>query len=235
MSHQFVFVLCSSWFVASQSAALSWTLSSTNLPINIAPRGSPLALSQGSICGHSPTTNELFILTGSNLMSYDLSSKQFTTHSTTLPVFITCEASCYAQFNQYLYFIAYEDSASNGIGVFDMNTRQIQFPLISNQSLNARGSETCLAMSTDGKHLFIVGGRDAHAVGTANPVGTFQIYDIDHGTLVTGPQMIPTLPSDWYAFAPGCAVLGNRLYRLGGWRRYGGSQGTIGYIDVSNI
>eukprot|EP01083_Nonionella_stella_P202813 740589_1 len=107
--HQFVFVLCTSWFVGSQSAVLSWTLSGT-LPIDIAPTDSP---STGSICGHSPTTDELFILTGSNLMSYDLSSEQFTTHSTTLPVFITCVASCYAHFNPFLYFIG----ADHTIGV----------------------------------------------------------------------------------------------------------------------
>eukprot|EP01083_Nonionella_stella_P065618 172100_1 len=220
--HKFVFLLCSSWFACHRAALSQWTKSSTKLPIDIT--------SPGSICGHSSTTNKLFILSGNNLMSYDLSSKQFTTHSTTLPVTINCGASCYAQFNQYLYFIV----SINDIGVFDMNTQQIQFPLSSNQSLTARGPETCLAMSNDGKHLFIVGGRTRSEPGDSlgNPIKTFQIYDIDHGTLVTGPRMNGYVR---YYMAPGCAVLGNRLYHFGGYEQYYGPKGKVEYIDVSNI
>eukprot|EP01083_Nonionella_stella_P172471 592014_1 len=224
---QFVFVLCCSWFVESQSAALSWTLSSTNLPIHIAPTDSPTARSTGSICGHSPTTNELFILTGSNLMSYDLSSKKFTTHSTTLPVFITCAASCYAQFNQYLYFI------DDTIGVFNMETKQIQFPSMSSQ-LNAEGPGTCLAISNDGKYLFIVGGFNR--LIWSDYVDHFQVYDIDRGILVTGPSFRGRIISTRLAVAPGCAVLGNRLYLFGGMEKYPhGPRGYIKYIDVSDI
>eukprot|EP01083_Nonionella_stella_P075079 203895_1 len=81
-------------------------------------------------------------------------------------------------------------------------------------------------MSNDGKHLFIVGGRSSN-----DPILTFQIYDIDHGTLVTGPRMSGTR----CCFAPGCAVLGNRLYHIGGYERYEGPKGKVEYIDVSNI
>eukprot|EP01083_Nonionella_stella_P172470 592010_1 len=218
--HKFVFLLCSSWFACHRASLSQWTKSSTKLPIDIT--------SPGSICGHSSTTNKLFILSGNNLMSYDLSSKQFTTHSTTLPVTINCIASCYAQFNQYLYFIAPDP---DGISIFDMNTLQIQ----SNQLLTtARGRETCLTMSNDGKHLFIVGGRTRSEPGDSlgNPIKTFQIYDIDHGTLVTGPRMNGYVR---YYMAPGCAVLGNRLYHFGGYEQYYGPKGKVEYIDVSNI
>eukprot|EP01083_Nonionella_stella_P165154 548780_1 len=86
-------------------------------------------------------------------------------------------------------------------------------------------------MSNDGKNLFIVGGRDRSS-GMGEPIKTFQIYDIEHGTLVTGPRMSGYTR---HYFAPGCAVLGNRLYHFGGYVRLQGPSGTVEYIDVSNI
>eukprot|EP01083_Nonionella_stella_P075080 203896_1 len=92
-------------------------------------------------------------------------------------------------------------------------------------------------MSNDGKHLFIVGGRTRSEPGDSmgNPIKTFQIYDIDHGTLVTGPRMIKHPGQARYYLGPGCAVLGNRLYHFGGYEQYQGPKGAVGYIDVSNI
>eukprot|EP01083_Nonionella_stella_P174943 607815_1 len=154
---------CSLLFVSGLCASLSqWTLSNTTFPID--------STATQAICGYtvnSSNKRKLFILEDTNSMSYDVTGNKFKTHSP-LSISISCIGQCYTQFDNYLYF-----AHDYNIGAFNMDTKEMQYPL-SSQSLNAQGNKACLTIAGDGKHLFIIGGKD-----NAKKKHTFQIYHID--------------------------------------------------------
>eukprot|EP01083_Nonionella_stella_P010527 29954_1 len=207
---------CSLLFVSGLCASLSqWTLSNTTFPID--------STATQAICGYtvnSSNKRKLFILEDTNSMSYDVTGNKFKTHSP-LSISISCIGQCYTQFDNYLYF-----AHDYNIGAFNMDTKEMQYPL-SSQSLSAKGKRACLTISGDGKHLFILGGKE----NAQNIIDTFQIYHIDTQTLVTGPS----IGKSNCCTASSCNIINDQLYWFGGYERFNGLQNRIEVIDVSNI
>eukprot|EP01083_Nonionella_stella_P052982 140356_1 len=207
------FSTCWLLLVSCRCASLSqWTISSA-----VFPSGSTATR---AICGYNFNTWRLHILEGTNSISYDVTSNEFSTHSP-LPISISSDSQGYAQFDNYLYFVH-----DYSIGAFNMDTEQMQYPL-STQLLSAK-THSCLTISQDGAHLFILGGKDA----TKAIINTFQIYDIETQTLVTGPQKVEKTNC---CTSSSCTVIDDQLYWFGGYKRNNPLQNVIEVIDVSNI
>eukprot|EP01083_Nonionella_stella_P016339 45646_1 len=184
-----------------------------------------------AICGYDFITHELLVLGGAgtqskNLMSYDLSSScnKVKTHpSLSLP--ISCTSQCYAQHGENLYF-----HSNNYIGVFNITSKTIQYPLST--PLTATET-TCLTISEDGRHLFVVGGRDK----TEELVTNFQIFDTLTQTVLSPNP--PRVGGFRCCDRPSCMVRNNRLWWFGGYERTYGSPYLIHnhakFINVQNI
>eukprot|EP01084_Bolivina_argentea_P292733 503339_1 len=135
--------------------------------------------------------------------------------STPLTMSISFHGQGYVPYNQYIYFVW--DHTFHRFNMESLNDE-----IISSHKTISYGHYHCLAISNDGKYLFIVGGTPDAALNS------FQIYDISNDLLITGPNI--TTPRELHA----CATNNYNLYVMGG-RANGMFWDSIERINVTNI
>eukprot|EP01084_Bolivina_argentea_P094334 169584_1 len=182
--------------ILSEAQILSNWTSGTNTNRLPAPRSS-------QVIGYNAPDDTVWMLGGftatigydNAVWSFDLTMQQFTIH-TPLTYTIHCGSQTYTQINNIIYF-----NLDGNIGTFDMDTEINEYPSSKIPSMSYYTESGCL--TTDGKHLFLLGGSDWNAY--------FQIFDTFTNLWSIGPPMTPT-----GRYRTTCHVIDDFLYVFGG-------------------
>eukprot|EP01084_Bolivina_argentea_P044715 82270_1 len=203
--------------VQSQSSfsLSSWTKSTTTLP----------EANRAFACGYYTPTNSIYIVGGAvgthtEVYEYDMTNDKWTPQSS-LASSEYFWGQGWVQYNQRIYFVNRHE-----IGTFNMATSTPTLSITSH-TVNPHGRRACVAISNDGRYLFIVGGCTSVSDCPDSALNSFQIYDTQGDTLSNGPGI--TTARSYHT----CIVNNNgHLYVLGGLD--GSFLDSIERIDVSN-
>eukprot|EP01084_Bolivina_argentea_P263861 446772_1 len=175
-----------------------------------------------SFCGYHTSSNSIYMLGGFTynyqLWKWDLNTNQFTQYADLSTPLVTF-GQAGAVYGDFIYFVY-----NYQIGRFNMNTRALNYP-ISTVTTTAYGRRPCLAISANGRYLFIIGGSPTTGSSWTT---RFHIYDTVNDILTQGPNMNRARST------PGCIISDNGfIYAVGGYNA--GAINTVEKIDASNI
>eukprot|EP01084_Bolivina_argentea_P067582 123043_1 len=201
--------------------------------IKVDPKANAVA---NSIAGYDYVTNKAYLLGGNcgtsttcctcknDIFTFELdnieSNPLLSAAESTIPAEFRSFSQSYATVNRTIYF-----AESGKVYTYDMSTKELN----TNFATLVDGALDNSCMATDGRYLFITGGRAVSAIAMDHSVATFMIYDLLTSQWIPAPSMVDN------RYEHSCVAASNGfLYAIAG-RDRGYAQSSEYRSDVERI